>query len=61
MLSLSTNRIFRDEVLNPNFFNSVDQAQEATDDRGQEYNESSPLECFGDMTMIGFIARKFNK
>jgi|LauGreSBDMM110SN_4_FD.fasta_scaffold19473_2 transposase InsO family protein len=33
------NRNFRDEVLNANLFNSVEQAQEAADDWVHDYNE----------------------
>ena len=38
------NRSFRDEVLNVNLFNSVDHAQEVTDDWIQDSNEFSPHE-----------------
>jgi putative transposase len=43
------NRSFRDEVLNANLLNSVDQAQEVTDDWVQEYNEFRPHESLGDV------------
>ena len=43
------NRSFRDEVLNANLFNSVDQAQEAADGWVQDYNEVSPHESLGDV------------
>jgi transposase len=55
------NRSFRDEVLNANLFNSVDQAQEAADDWVQDYNEFRPHESLGDVAPIEFIPRKFVK
>ncbi len=53
------NRSFRDEVLNANLFNSVDQAQEAADDWVQDYNEFRPHESLGDVAPMEFMPRKF--
>ena len=55
------NRSFRDEVLNANLFNSVDQAQEAADDWVQDYNEFRPHESLGDVAPMEFMPRKFVK
>ena len=55
------NRSFRDEVLNANLFNSVDQAQEAADDWVQDYNEFRPHESLGDVAPMEFMHRKFVK
>ena len=55
------NRSFRDEVLNANLFNSVDQAQEAADDWVKDYNEFRPHESLGYEAPIEFMPRKFVK
>ncbi len=55
------NRSFRDEVLNANLFNSVDQAQEVADDWVQDYNEFRPHESLGDVAPMEFMHRKFVK
>lgn len=55
------NRSLRDEVLNANLFNSVDQAQEAADDWVQDYNEFRPHESLGDVAPMEFMPRKFVK
>jgi putative transposase len=52
---------FRDEVLNANLFNSVDQAQEAADDWVQDYNKFRPHESLGDEAPMEFMPRKFVK
>jgi putative transposase len=58
---LCFNRSFRDEVLNANLFNSVDQAQEAADDWVQDYNEFRPRESLSDVAPMEFMPRKFVK
>jgi putative transposase len=52
---------FRDEGLNANLFNLVDQAQEAADDWVQDYNEFRPHESLGDVAPREFMPRKFVK
>jgi putative transposase len=55
------NRSFKDEVLNANLLNSVDQAQAAADDWVQDYNEFRPHEPLGDVAPMEFMHRKFVK
>ncbi len=55
------NRSFRDEVLNDNLFNSVNQAQEAADDCVQDYHEFTETDSLGDVAQLWYMTRKFVK
>jgi transposase InsO family protein len=46
-------------VLNANLFNSIDKAQEASDDWVQAYNELRPHKSLGDVAPMEFVPRKF--
>ena len=48
-------------MLSANLFNSVDQAQEATNDWVQDYKECRPNESLGDVAPMEFMPRKFVK
>jgi putative transposase len=54
------NRSFRNEVLEPDLFNSIAEAQEAADVWVTEYNEFRPHESLGDKTDMEFRPRIFN-
>ena len=53
------NRSFRDELLNANLFNLVDQAQEDANNWVQYNNEFRPHESLGDVAPMEFMPRKF--
>ena len=54
------NKSFREEVLNPNLFNSITQVQEAADDWMTDYNAYRPHESLGNIPPILFRPRFFN-
>jgi putative transposase len=55
------NKSFRDEVLDANLFNSLQEAQAAADDWLMDYNEYRPHESLGDVPPAVFLPRAFNQ
>ena len=53
------NRSFRNEVLEPDLFNSIAEAQEAADVWVMDYNEFRPHDSLGDKTPMEFMPRTF--
>ena len=54
------NRSFRDEFIEANLFNSIEEAQEAAYVWGTDYNEFRPHEFLGDKTPMEFRPTIFN-
>ena len=55
------NKSFRDEVLDANLFNSLQEAQAAADDWLMDYNEYRPHESLDDLSPAVFLPRAFNQ